>query len=50
MSKNQELTQLSATEVVAALRRGEVSPVELVDASIERIEAVVSGRLPQQAI
>ena len=35
-----ELCRLTATQAVDRLRRGDVSPVELVDASIERIEAV----------
>ncbi|MBV8870245.1 MAG: amidase, partial [Acetobacteraceae bacterium] len=34
------LWQLSATEVVDKLRRGEVSPLEMVEAAAERIEAV----------
>lgn len=35
-----ELIRLTATEVVGRLKRGEVSPLELVDALIARIEAV----------
>ena len=35
-----ELYQLTATEVVALLRRGEIDSMELVEASIGRIEAV----------
>ena len=35
-----ELIRLSAREAVARLRRGEVSPLELIDAAIARIEAV----------
>jgi len=35
-----ELWQLSATEAVRMLRRGEVSPLEMVDAAAARIEAV----------
>jgi len=35
-----ELTRLSARDAVALLRRGEVSPVELVDAAAERIAEV----------
>lgn len=35
-----ELYQLTATAAVAKLRRGEVKPTELVEASIERIQAV----------
>jgi amidase len=35
-----ELFRLSASEAVARLRRGEVAPAELVEASIARIEAV----------
>ncbi len=34
------LWQLSATEAVDMLRRGEVSPLEMVDAAAERIDAV----------
>ncbi|MBV9775800.1 MAG: amidase, partial [Acetobacteraceae bacterium] len=34
------LWQLSATEAVDKLRRGEVSPLEMVEAAAERIEAV----------
>ena len=34
-----ELTWMPATELAAAVRRGEVSPVEAVDAVLERIEA-----------
>jgi amidase len=37
-----ELWRLSATDVVGLLRRGEVSPVELVEASAARIEATDS--------
>ena len=36
---NNELHRLSAVEAVAALRRGDVSPLELVDAAAARIEA-----------
>ncbi len=35
-----ELWQLSAREAVALLRRGEVTPLEMLDAAIARIEAV----------
>ena len=35
-----ELYQLTATEVVALMRRGEIDSMELVEASIGRIEAV----------
>ena len=35
-----ELYRLTATEAVALLRRREVAPIELVEASIARIEAV----------
>jgi len=35
-----ELWQLTATEAVEKLRRGEVSPLEMVDAAASRIEAV----------
>jgi amidase len=35
-----ELWQLSATEAVGKLRRREVSPLEIVDAAIARIEEV----------
>lgn len=35
-----DLTRLPATEAVALLRRGEVSPLELIDAAEARIEAV----------
>ena len=35
-----ELWRLTATEAVAKLRRGEVSPLEMVDAASSRIEAV----------
>ncbi|MCZ6863228.1 MAG: amidase family protein [Alphaproteobacteria bacterium] len=35
-----ELYQLTATEVVALMRRGEIDSIELVEASIRRIEAV----------
>jgi amidase len=35
-----ELIRLTATEAVSLLRRGEVQPLDLVDASIARIEAV----------
>ena len=39
MAANGELWRLDATEVVALLRRREVSPLELVEASAERIAA-----------
>ena len=35
-----ELWRMSATDVVAALKRSEVSPTELIEAAINRIEAV----------
>src|SRR5216684_337487 len=35
-----EMIRLTATEAVARLRRGEVSPLELIDAAAARIEAV----------
>jgi amidase len=35
-----ELIRLSAREAVARLRRGEVSPLDLIDAAVARIEAV----------
>jgi amidase len=35
-----ELWRLTATEAVARLRRGEVSPLEMVEAAAQRIEAV----------
>ena len=35
-----ELIELTATEAVACLRSKEVSPLDLVEASIQRIEAV----------
>ena len=35
-----ELIRLTATEAVARLRSKEVSPLDLVEASIQRIEAV----------
>ena len=35
-----ELCRLTATEVVSLLRRGEIKPMELVEASIERIQSV----------
>lgn len=37
---NTELIALSATEAVAKLKRGDISPTDLVNASIERIESV----------
>jgi amidase len=40
VSANDELIRLTATEVVARLRRREVSPLELIDAAAARIEAV----------
>jgi len=40
MTDATELVRLSAREAVSLLRRGEVSPAELVEASIARIEAV----------
>lgn len=40
MSDTVELTALTATEAVRLLRSGEVSPLEMVDAAIARIEAV----------
>lgn len=40
MSEGSELCDLSASEAVAALRSRDVSPLELVDAAIARIEAV----------
>jgi len=35
-----ELIRLTATEAVSLLRRGELAPIELIDAAIARIEAV----------
>ena len=35
-----ELCRMTATEAVARLRRRELSPLELIEASIERIETV----------
>ncbi len=35
-----QLCQLTASEAVGRLRRGEIAPVELVEASIRRIEEV----------
>ena len=35
-----ELCRLTATEVVSLLRRGEIKPMELVEASIKRIQSV----------
>ncbi len=40
MTANEDLTRLTATEAVARLRRREVSPLELIDAAVARIEAV----------
>src|SRR4029079_15928662 len=40
MSKSDELIRLTATEAVARLRRREISPLELIDAAVARIEAV----------
>lgn len=40
MSQNSELTELSACEAVRLLKRREVSPLEMVDAAIRRIEAI----------
>ena len=37
---NDELIRLTATEAVARLRRREISPLELIDAAVARIEAV----------
>jgi amidase len=40
MSQPAELIRLTATEAVALLRRGEITPVDLVDAAAARIQAV----------
>src|SRR5690348_18198467 len=40
MSDPTELVRLTATEAVALLRRGEVTPLELLDAVAARVEAV----------
>jgi amidase len=40
MSGARELWRITATEAVAKLRKGELSPLDLVDAAIARIEAV----------
>ena len=37
---NNELIEMTATEAVTRLRSQEISPIELVDASIQRIETV----------
>ncbi len=39
-----EMIRLTATEAVARLRRGEVSPLELVEAAAARIAAVEPAR------
>lgn len=44
MTTNEELIRLTATEAVKRLRRREVSPLELIDAAVARIEAV-DGRV-----
>ena len=40
MSQTAELIRLTAIEAVALLRRGEITPVDLIDAAATRIEAV----------
>ncbi len=40
MPSSSELTRLTATEAVALLRKGEVTPLEMIDAAAARIEAV----------
>ena len=40
MSRHDELIALSACDAVSLLRKGEVSPLDLVDAASDRIEAV----------
>jgi len=40
MRPSDELVELTATEAVALLRKGEVTPLELIDAAAARIEAV----------
>jgi len=40
MTANEELIRLTATDAVARLRRREISPLELIDAAVARIEAV----------
>ena len=40
MAKANELCHLTATEAVALLRGGEVSPLEMVEAAARRIEAL----------
>lgn len=40
MNPNEQLIRLTATEAVARLRKREVSPLELIEAAVARIEAV----------
>ena len=40
MAASDDLVRLTATEVVARLRRREISPLELIDAAATRIDTV----------